>query len=191
MKMRPIRLLVPIALAAGLAACAQSSPITTVSEELSNTYGPDDFARQASVAPVPVIVHGRAAGLTHQQLVQAVNADIQDSTWGANTRFVSESSKVDAADTHNEFSMVIMLNGPSDVTSAQLCAEPMTKAGDAPATSGHVHLVAALCRYDATISGVEASVDGVQGAGDPKLHQLIEAAGNELTAPDPDRRKLL
>lgn len=189
--MRPIRFIVPLALAAGLAACAQSSPISTVSEELSNTYGPDDFARQASVESVPVIVHGRAAGLTHQQLVQAVSADIQNSTWGANTRFMPESSKADAANNSNEYSMIMMLNGPNDVTSAQLCAEPMTKAGDTSSASGNVHLVAALCRYDAPISGVEANVDGVQGASDPRLQQLIETAGNELTAPDPDRRKLL
>lgn len=189
--MRPIRYLVPFALAAALAACAQTSPLSTVSEDISNTYGPDDFARQATVESVPVIVHGRAAGLTHQQFVQAVNADIQDSTWGATTRFVPESSKVDAADNHNEFSMVIMVNGPNDVTGAQLCAEPMTKSGDMASASGSVHLVAALCRYDSAISGVEASVDGIQGASDPRLQQLIQTAGNELTAPDPDRRKLL
>lgn len=180
--MRPISLLASASLAALLAACAQDTP-TMVSQDYTVTSSRDDFAHQATIAPVQVVVHGRGAGLDHQAMVKSVADALQGNSWGANASFVAQSSKVPATTKENPYAMIFMINGPSDVTGPQLCAEPATRAGNSPIDSSNIHLIGALCRYDQAVSDVEAKVDGIQGMNDPKLKQLIASASRELTTP--------
>jgi hypothetical protein len=177
-----IRYVLPATLALALAGCAQGSPSSMVSEDLSRSFSADDFARQASEAPVPVVVHGRAAGLDHKATVQAVTNDLQDSTWGPNPHFVPESSRVAAANESNEYSMVMMINGPLDMSAAQLCADPATRVGNV-SVGDETRLSGALCRYDQAISSVEARAANVQSTNDPAFRQLVASVGNELTSP--------
>lgn len=181
--MRTIRFALPATLALALAACAQSTPVTTVSEDLSSAFGPDDLAFRTSQNPVPVVVHGRVAGLDHKTLVQTVTNDLQSSTWGPAPRFVPTSSRL-ASSGNNEYSIIMMVNGPQAITAAQLCAEPTARAGAVSAGAvGDVSLIGALCRYDQAITGVSARAANVQNANDPVFHRLIASTANDLTSP--------
>jgi hypothetical protein len=180
--MRTIRFALPATLALALAACAQS-PSTTVSEDLSSAFGPDDLALRTSQNPVPVVVHGRVAGLDHKTLVQTVTNDMQGSTWGPDPHFVPTSSRM-ASSGNNEYSIIMMVNGPQTITAAQLCAAPAARAGAAPASAvGDVSLIGALCRYDQAITGVSARTANIQSANDPAFHRLIASTANDLTSP--------
>jgi hypothetical protein len=208
--MRHITAILTSALALGLAACSQDSPsmsqrMDSVGDSISNatanssttqgmssTISTTDFQQRAAMHPIPVMVHGGALGLDRPALERKVANDMQGSTWGPKARFMPSYQQVMPSQGH-EFSIVMMVNGPQQVTGADLCAasvpknmKPATASPKAtPMKKGDVRVLSALCHYDHTVNQVEARATSITGASDPAFDKLIVTAANQLTQPQP------
>lgn len=177
--MRISHFVLSAAVALGLAACARSDGIRTVSS-LDDRYDSDDYAHEASVKPILVVVRGTAFGLDQKALETTITNNMQGADWGPHAKFTTTPS----ADVAPIFSFVMLVNGPQNATAASLCRDPSkAPAVTQPPTAGEVHILGGLCRYDQNMSEVTARVDGVSGPQDPKFHNLIVAAMQELTTP--------
>lgn len=197
--MRKLSLLLSASLAAGVMAGTQASalslpslPITgTVPEGVHAGFGADDFARSATSRPIPVVVHGGAAGLDHPQFSQAVVNNMQGEAWGSSPRYVAESGPGAALgeNTNQEYTIVAVVNGPGETTGDQLCADPAMADGVAamsqqPMTvQPRAHVTEALCHYNSAISSVDGYAGNIQGVNDPKFRQMIASTTLELTDP--------
>lgn len=177
--MRTAHLVLSAVAALGLAACVRSDGISTVSS-MDDRYDSDDYAHEASVKPILVVVRGTAFGLDQKALENTVTKNMQGSDWGPHARFTTTPGKDDA----KIFSFVMLVNGPRNATAAALCRDPSKApaATQAP-VAGEVRLLGGLCRYDQNMTEVTGRVDGVTGPQDPKFHKLIVAAMQELTTP--------
>jgi hypothetical protein len=113
---------------------------------------------------------------------------MQGADWGPHARFTTTPSN----DVAKMFSFVMLVNGPLNATAAALCADPSkAPAATAAPTTGEVRLIGGLCRYDQDMAEVTGQVEGVTGPQDPKFHNLIVAATQELTTPQTNQRLLL
>ena len=171
----------------GLAACVRSDGITTVSQRDSR-YESDDYAHEASVKPILVVVRGTAFGLDQRSLEQAVAGNMQGADWGPHARFTTTPS----TDVGQMFSFVMLVNGPRNATAASLCRDPSRAPASIEAPpAGEIRLIGGLCRYDQNMAEVTGRVDGVSGPQDPKFRTLIVAATQELTSPQVTEHLLL
>lgn len=185
--MRLAHLLLSGAAALMLVGCVRPDGITTVSQRDSR-YESDDYAHEASVKPILVVVRGTAFGLDQRALEQVVAANMQGADWGPHARFTT----VPSPDNARIFSFVMLVNGPRNATAAALCRDPSQApaATEAPGP-GEFRLIGGLCRYDQNMAEVTGRVDGVAGPQDPKVHKLIVAATQELTTPQVTEHLLL
>jgi hypothetical protein len=185
--MRTAHLLLSATAVLALAACARSDGIRTVSQ-YDDRFDSDDYAHEASVKPILVVVRGTAFGLDQRTLEQAIATSMQGADWGPHARFTTTPSN----DVAKMFSFVMLVNGPLNATAAALCADPSkAPAATAAPTTGEVRLIGGLCRYDQDMAEVTGQVEGVTGPQDPKFHNLIVAATQELTTPQTNQRLLL
>lgn len=185
--MRSAHLLLSAALALTLAGCVRADGITTVSQRDSR-YESDDYAHEASVKPILVVVRGTAFGVDQRTLEQAVASSMQGADWGPHARFITTPS----ADAAKIFSFVMLVNGPRNATAASLCRDPsQAPATTEPPVSGEIRLIGGLCRYDQNMAEVTGRIDGVNGPQDPRFRNLIVAATHELTTPQVTEHLLL
>lgn len=185
--MRIAHLLLSGAMALTVVACARSDGISTVSQ-LDDRYDSDDYAHEASVTPILVVVRGTAFGLDQRSLEQAVASNMQGADWGPHARFTT----VPSNNVAKMFSFVMLVNGPRDATAAALCRDPSkAPAGITAPPAGEVRLIGGLCRYDQDMAEVTGRIDGVSGPQDPRFRKLIVAATQELTTPQTNQRLLL
>jgi hypothetical protein len=185
--MRIAHLLLSGAMALTLVSCARSDGISTVSQ-LDDRYDSDDYAHEASVTPILVVVRGTAFGLDQRTLEQAVAANMQGADWGPHARFTT----VRSSDVAKIFSFVMLVNGPRNATAAELCRDPAKAPAAVTAPpAGEVRLIGGLCRYDQDMAEVTGRIDGVSGPQDPRFRNLIVAATHELTTPQTNQRLLL
>jgi hypothetical protein len=185
--MRIAHLLLSGAMAITLMACVRSDGISTVSQ-LDDRYDSDDYAHEASVTPILVVVRGTAFGLDQRSLEQAIASNMQGADWGPHARFTT----VPSNDVAKIFSFVMLVNGPRNATAAELCRDPSKAPAAITATpAGEVRLIGGLCRYDQDMAEVTGRIDGVNGPQDPRFRKLIVAATQELTTPQTNQRLLL
>jgi hypothetical protein len=185
--MRIAHLLLSGAMAITLMACVRSDGISTVSQ-LDDRYDSDDYAHEASVTPILVVVRGTAFGLDQRSLEQAIASNMQGADWGPHARFTT----VPSNDVAKIFSFVMLVNGPRNATAAELCRDPSKAPAAITATpAGEVRLIGGLCRYDQDMAEVTGRIDGVNGPQDPRFRRLIVAATQELTTPQTNQRLLL
>lgn len=208
--MRHTTVILTSALALGMAACSQDSPSmsqrmssvgdsinnatanSSTSQGLSSTISTTDFQQRANTHSIPVMVQDGALGLDRPALERKVANDMQGSTWGPRARFMPAYQQTMPSQGH-EFSVVMMVNGPQQVTGADLCAASVPKGMKSAATSstsapmkkGDVRVLSALCHYDQTVNQVEARATSINGASDPAFDKLIVTAANQLTQPQP------
>lgn len=164
--------------ALGLGACA-SDGITTVTQ-MSSAYDSDDYAHEASVKDILVVVRGSAFGLNQPQLEQVVTQDMQGGGWGPNPHFTT----VPGDNVGKMFSYVMVLNAPDDLTAEAACNNPskIPVVTQAPPV-GAVHLLGTMCRYDASMIDTNARAVDVTGPQDPRFRELIRTAMMQLTTP--------
>jgi hypothetical protein len=177
--MRKVHLALSAVTALALSACVRPDGIRTVSA-MDDRYDSDDYAHEATVKPIPVVVRGTAFGLDQKALESTITKNMQGADWGPHATFTTTPGPDDA----RIFSFVMLVNGPQNATAASLCRNP----SKAPASTqapiqGQVRLLGGLCRYDQSMTEVTGQVDGVTDPNDPKLHNLIVAAMMELTTP--------
>lgn len=185
--MRFAHLLLSSAMAVTLVACARTDGIATVSQ-VDSRFDSDDYAHEASVKPILVVVRGSAFGLDQRTLEQVVASDMQGADWSPHARLTT----VPSNDVAKIFSFVILVNGPQDLTAAALCRDPARmQVQAAPTASGEVRLVSGLCRYDEDMVEVTGRLDGLSGPQDPRFHNLIAAAMQEMTSPKETEHLLL
>jgi hypothetical protein len=164
--------------ALGLGACANDG-ITTVTQ-MSTAYDSDDYAHEASVKDIFVVVRGEAFGLSQQQLEQIVTQDMQGGGWGPNPHFTTVSGN----NVGKMFSYVMVLNPSEGLTADAVCNNPskIPAITQAP-PSGVTRLLATMCRYDASMIGTNARAVDVTSPQDPRFRELIRTAMMELTTP--------
>lgn len=190
----------------GMAACshestsdrmASGSVDPTVTQTTEQFRG-GDISTLTSRGPIPVAVQGSAFGLDRASLETTIANDMQGANWGPDARFVP-ASQLQAADLGSrEYSVVILLNGPTRVNSRQLCStglgqsgsgalfSPSTPPSQTAAPNGgrrDVELLGALCRNGQNVRQVKSGADNISGPNDPAFHNLIVKATNELTSP--------
>ena len=200
--MRYTTVLLTSAFALGMTACSQNSPTvsqrvnntmanSTTTQTLSGTIDTSDFQKRAAVEPIPVLVQSGALGLDRPALERKVTTDMQGSNiWGPKARFTPAYQQTMPTQGH-EFSVVMMVNGPQQVTGADLCAAAVPKnirpvaTAPTPMKKGDVRVLSALCHYDQTVNQVEARATSINGASDPAFDKLIVTAANQLTQPQP------
>lgn len=177
--MRIAHFLLSATVALSLSACVRPDGIRTVSG-LDDRYDSDDYAHEASVKPILVVVRGTAFDLDQKALETAITNNMQGADWGSHTKFTT----TPGSDVAPIFSFVMLVNGPQNATAASLCRDPSKApaATQAP-IAGEFRLLGGLCRYDQNMSEVTGRVDGVTSPQDPKFHKLIVAAMQELTTP--------
>jgi hypothetical protein len=168
---------------AALAGCSALG-VSIVSDQQGGIFLPGEYAYDASRGDIPVVVTGGAFGLDPRTFANVVVHNMQGSDWPPHARFVASSGPTTA----RVYSYVMMFNGPRDVTSAVLCANPRQPRPVAAtaSTDGAIILVAGLCRYDKVASGVTAR-GAARSADDPQFHTLIASAVQELTRPNQRR----
>jgi hypothetical protein len=177
--MRISHFLLSTAVVLGLAACTRPDGIRTVSS-LDDRYDSDDYAHEASVKPILVVVRGTAFGLDQKALESTITENMQGADWGPHAKFTT----TPGSDVAPIFSFVMLVNGPQNATAASLCRDPTKAPASTEALpAGEIRLLGGLCRYDQNMSEVTGRIDGVSGPQDPKFHNLIVAAMQELTTP--------
>jgi hypothetical protein len=185
--MRFAHLLLSSAVALTLAACARTDGIATVSQ-VDSRFDSDDYAHEASVKPILVVVRGSAFGLDQRSLEQVVTSNMQGADWSPHARLTT----VPSNDVAKIFSYVMLVNGPSDLTAAALCRDPARiPVAVQPTPTGEVRLVGGLCRYDQDMVEVTGRLDGLSGPQDPRFRGLIAAAMQEMTSPKETEHLLL
>lgn len=184
--MRRSRLFLCAIASLGLGACANDG-ITTVTQ-MSSAYDSDDYAHEASVKDILVVVRGSAFGLNQQQLEGLVIENMQGAGWGPNPHFTT----VPGNNVGKMFSYVMVLNGPPDITADAVCRNPskIPALKQAP-PPGEVRFLGTMCRYDADMIDVDARAENITGAQDPRFRELIRTAMLELTTPLTEDRLLL
>lgn len=170
-----------------LSACANDGITTTVSQ-MSDAYDSDDYAHEATVKDILVVVRGTAFGLDQQSLERLVTQNMQGGGWGPHPHFTT----VPSNNVGKMFSYVMVLNAPPGVTAEAVCSNPsrIPAITQAP-PAGEVRLLGTMCRYDADMIDVSARADNIIGPQDPRFHRLIQATMMELTTPLTNDRLLL
>ena len=204
--MQPSRILFCTVAALALTACSQEPSMslssympkqqsTIVSEHLADQFDADDLALESNGKAVPVVAGGSDLGTNPHLLTQTVAQNLQGANWGAPLNFVPASGQ--ALERNNmandsrisPYSIIVMVNGPSDVTAAQLCADPAladtASAASMPMTSSatDVKMTSALCRYNTEVSAATGTAANVNGPQDPAFRNLLMTAANEMTRP--------
>jgi hypothetical protein len=176
--MRVSHLFLFLLAALGLGACANDG-ITTVTQ-MSTAYDSDDYAHEASVKDIFVVVRGEAFGLSQQQLAQIVTQDMQGGGWGPNPHFTT----VPGDNVGRMFSYIMVLNPSDGLTADAACNNPskIPDVTQAP-PAGVTRLLATMCRYDASMIGTNARAVNVTSPQDPRFRELIRTAMMELTTP--------
>lgn len=171
------RYLTPIAIASLLCLGACDGALVTSDESAIFTL--DEYHHEASKDDLLVIVRGGLPGVDQPTLARYVVDQMQGADWGPHARFTASPGP----DVDKMFSYVMMIDGPADITAAELCAKPAQPQPMRSATTGEVTLVASLCRYNETMLGVSGRVSGAKGLDNPALSRLIADATQELTRP--------
>jgi hypothetical protein len=200
--MQPSRALLYTIATIALAGCSQGTGMTRMSsyvpqsavssQQLSDRFNGNDVALESGGKPVPVVIGGSNLGGNRMTITQNAIQDLQHGNWGAPVNFAPASGQTlamaqngdDSNSTLSPYSIVMMVNGPSDITAANLCANPALAdtAASTSYTPTNVRLVSALCRYDQEISD-STGVAHINGPNDPALHNLISSAAVDLTGP--------
>ncbi|HTI85494.1 MAG TPA: hypothetical protein VL966_02735 [Alphaproteobacteria bacterium] len=200
----------------GLRMYLPNSGIT--SRHVADQFNFNDVATESRGKPVPLVVLGDPMGADRQALGQAIAQDLHGSNWaGSGITFVpttgaalSQSRAIDDRSI-SPFSLVMMINGPNDVTAQAMCNNPAIDSrvasapgatpprsgtsgasGTAPesgaamgasaANSSPVTVISALCRYDKEVSDVSGKTN-VTGVTDPAFRGLVNATLAEMAGP--------
>lgn len=150
-----------------------------VTSDESAIFTLDEYHHEASKDDLLVVVRGGLPGVDQPTLARYVVNQMQGSDWGPSAHFTANPGP----NVDKMFSYVVMINGPADVTAAELCAKPAQPQAMQSAVSSDITLVASLCRYNETMLGVSGRVSGVNGLDNPELRRLIADATQELTRP--------
>jgi hypothetical protein len=201
----------------GLRMYLPNSGIT--SRHVADQFNFNDVATESRGKPVPLVVLGDPLGADRQALGQAIAQDLHGSNWaGTGITFVpttgaalSQSRAIDDRSI-SPYSLVMMVNGPNNITAQALCSNPAidsrvaTAPGAAPPRSGTsgasgsapqsgaavgasgganaspVTVISALCRYDKEVSDVVGKTN-VTGVTDPAFRGLVNATLAEMAGP--------
>jgi hypothetical protein len=199
----------------GLRMYLPNSGIT--SRHVADQFNFNDVASESRGKPVPLVVLGDPLGADRQALGQAIAQDLHGSGWaGPGVTFVpttgaalSQSRAIDDRSI-SPYSLVMMVNGPDNITAQNLCSNPaldsrVAAAPAAPARSGTtgasgaapqsgaavgasgagaspVNVISALCRYDKEVSDVTGKTN-VTGVTDPAFRGLVNATLAEMAGP--------
>src|SRR3954451_3139178 len=95
-----------------------------VRDQSSSLFNPNEYSTQASRGDVPVLVLGSLGGLDGASLSDAVVANMQGSDWPPHARFATAmvTTATPASVDRTPYQVVMLFNGPNDLTSAALCA---------------------------------------------------------------------
>jgi len=199
----------------GLRMYLPNSGIT--SRHVADQFNFNDVATESRGKPIPLVVLGDPMGADRQALGQAIAQDLHGSSWaGAGITFVpttgaalSQSRAIDDRSI-SPYSLVMMINGPNDITAQAMCSNPAidSRVAAAPATpprsgttgasgatsesgaavgasganASPVMVVSALCRYDKEVSDVSGKTS-VTGVTDPAFRGLVNATLAEMAGP--------
>lgn len=164
------------------------------SQHVNSQFNGDEIALESRGKPIPVVVGGSNLNGANMSLAQSAARDLQRGKWGAPVAFVPASGLTVAANNDNigdssnlsPYSVIMTVNGPSDITAANLCANPaladrVSSTDISPATT--VRLTSALCRYDTEVSESTGVASNIAGPDDQALHNMIASAALDLTGP--------
>lgn len=167
----------PVLLAAAvlaLGACAQSG-VSTVGE----TYPLFKTAHNAYALnnrDVFVIVQGGGYGMDQAAFRQTVLDGMMRSRGGMNSRFTATPQ----TNYNSDYKVVMLFNGPVTARADDLCRQPEQFATLKPAVANATHVLAAFCRYDAPLTGVNGTAAGVTSTNDPRFASLLRATMTDL-----------
>jgi hypothetical protein len=160
-----------------LAACAPGGFVWTVPRSDLNVG--DDFAHEATVKDILVVVRGGAFGVDQKTLAAAVVDRMQGAAWGFNPRFTAEHG----GNIGKMYSLVFFIGASDRVNALGLCAHPDTvQPITVPQSGDAIQLVGALCRFDKTVTSVAAFAGRVHGLDDPQFRTLVATATRDLTS---------
>jgi hypothetical protein len=113
----------------GLRAYLPHSGIT--SKHTADQFSFNDVATESRGKPVPLVVVGDPLGADRQALAQAIAQDLHGSNWaGPGVTFAPTTgaalaqSRVIDDRSISPYSLVMMINGPANITSQNLCSDP-------------------------------------------------------------------
>ena len=175
----------PVPLAAAvfaLSACASQNGVSTVGERYP-LYKTAHNAYALNNRDVFVIVHGGGYAMDQMAFRQTVLDGMMKSRGGMNTRF-TETPKNNY---DSDYKIVMLFNGPITAQADDLCSKPEQFATLKPTVNGETHVLAAFCRYDAPLTGVNGMARGVTTPSDPKFASLLRATMTDLFPTVDDR----
>jgi hypothetical protein len=124
----------------GLRAYLPNSGIT--SKHVADQFSFNDVATESRGKPVPLVVLGDPLGADRQALGQAIAQDLHGSNWaGQGVTFAPTTgqalaqSRVIDDRSISPFSLVMMINGPDNITAQNLCSNPAIDPRVAAATN--------------------------------------------------------
>jgi hypothetical protein len=140
-----------------------------VSKHVADQFSFNDVALESRGKPVPLVVLGDPMGADRQALGQAIAQDLHGSGWaGPGVTFAPTTgaalaqSRVIDDRSISPFSLIVMINGPQNVTSQNLCTNPALDASTAAATPNRPAATANADRGSGT-TGASGTASG-QGA---------------------------
>ena len=143
------------------------------------TYDSDEFARIAGGRDCHVVIHGNPfqdQGYNSETFAESVVAAMQGQNWGPVTRFTARAS----ANTHPDYRVTLLFNGPTSVRASDLCSGTVTNAHSAENTQGRMRVLAAWCKEDSVLSEVSGWIDGVTAPTDRRFVRLIAQVTRDL-----------
>lgn len=161
------------ACAPGVSTVGQQSPMFRTAHNNLAMNGRDVF----------VIVQGGGYGADQTSFRQAVLDNMQRSRAGLNTRFTATPQ----INYNSDYKVVMLFNGPSSAQASQLCSHPEQYAAVTPIAGSETNVLAAFCRFDASLTEVSGRAAGVTTLADARFASLIRQTVTDLFPARDDR----
>ncbi|MGE5540146.1 MAG: hypothetical protein ACM30I_16140 [Gemmatimonas sp.] len=123
----------------GLRAYLPHSGIT--SKHVADQFSFNDVALESRGKPIPLVVVGDPLGADRQALGQAIAQDLHASNWAGPGVNFAPTTGAALAQSHliddrsiSPYSLIMMINGPNNITAQNLCSNPAMNVGVAAAT---------------------------------------------------------
>lgn len=166
MHLRQTLLAAPFAIAVLVGGCTAGGP-TVRQPTGAQPYLQGDFQTAVSRGAIPTVVMASPGTTGHEAFAERVRDYMRLGAADARARFVPRLG----APTPEEYSMVLMFNGPIGVSARQLCAIdarfPTRPIGE------RIYLQAAFCYGDGMLSEAEGELTGITGPNDPRIRTLV------------------
>ncbi len=137
-----------------------------LNSEYSDSYSIHYFAYLTSGRDTRVVVRGNPFKMDSAGFARSVTAAMQGNHWGARTHFTT----TPGPSAHQDFKVVLLFNGPENVTAHELCARP--ERFDSVAGASKLRVLAAWC-YDG-VAETEVEAWTMSSVTDPRSSRFRE-----------------